>query len=374
MKDKINIKARINRHLRIARQNVWFWKKIYNKSFFSYRVTFVLFIIVFIIPIYPSLSGLVYKNELNFYRWNIDESSILSSYYLWTENSWNPDLEVFNKKSSYISVNTILDNKRDLKWVKEIIKYEVEPWDSLSSIAYDFGISVESILWANWFSKNHIIHPWEEIKFPPVSWLIYSVKKWDTLGKIAKKYKIEVSEIEKQNDLSNSWILLAWKEIVLPWAEKIIPKAVYKNPTKTTTNKKIPTKKYVVKTKTNSSYSVSKWNYKLTRRKPLPWFAAWNCTRYVAQYKNVAWRWNANRWMANAKKAWYITWHNPRPWAIIQFSGRWYNPRYGHVWIVTEVQDKYIIVSDMNYRRLYEVTYRKIPRNDRSIVWYIYVD
>jgi hypothetical protein len=28
----------------------------------------------------------------------------------------------------------------------------------------------------------------------------------------------------------------------------------------------------------------------------------------------------------------------------------------------------------MNYRRLYEVTYRKIPINDRAIKWYIYVD
>jgi hypothetical protein len=28
----------------------------------------------------------------------------------------------------------------------------------------------------------------------------------------------------------------------------------------------------------------------------------------------------------------------------------------------------------MNYRRLNEVTYRKIPKNDRAIQWYIYVD
>jgi hypothetical protein len=28
----------------------------------------------------------------------------------------------------------------------------------------------------------------------------------------------------------------------------------------------------------------------------------------------------------------------------------------------------------MNYRRLNEVTYRKIPKNDRAIQWYIYVN
>jgi hypothetical protein len=28
----------------------------------------------------------------------------------------------------------------------------------------------------------------------------------------------------------------------------------------------------------------------------------------------------------------------------------------------------------MNYRKLYEVTYRKIPVSSSSITWYIYVD
>jgi surface antigen len=36
--------------------------------------------------------------------------------------------------------------------------------------------------------------------------------------------------------------------------------------------------------------------------------------------------------------------------------------------------DTHVIVSDMNYRRLWEVTTRKVPRNDRTIQWYIYVD
>jgi hypothetical protein len=39
-----------------------------------------------------------------------------------------------------------------------------------------------------------------------------------------------------------------------------------------------------------------------------------------------------------------------------------------------EVYSDHIIVSDMNYRRINEVTYRKVPINDRSIDGYIYVD
>jgi surface antigen len=61
-------------------------------------------------------------------------------------------------------------------------------------------------------------------------------------------------------------------------------------------------------------------------------------------------------------------------WAIVQFSWTGYNPRYWHVWIVMEVYSDYIIVSDMNYRRINEVTYRKVSISDRSINGYIYVD
>jgi surface antigen len=39
-----------------------------------------------------------------------------------------------------------------------------------------------------------------------------------------------------------------------------------------------------------------------------------------------------------------------------------------------DIKADHIIVSDMNYRRLNEITYRKIPKNARSIKGYIYVD
>lgn len=42
--------------------------------------------------------------------------------------------------------------------------------------------------------------------------------------------------------------------------------------------------------------------------------------------------------------------------------------------IVADVTDDYVIVKDMNYRRINEVTIRKIPKNDASIDGYIYID
>lgn len=42
--------------------------------------------------------------------------------------------------------------------------------------------------------------------------------------------------------------------------------------------------------------------------------------------------------------------------------------------IVADVTDEYVIIKDMNYRSLNEVTIRKVPVDDDSIDGYIYVD
>jgi surface antigen len=78
--------------------------------------------------------------------------------------------------------------------------------------------------------------------------------------------------------------------------------------------------------------------------------------------------------MKNAKAAGIKTGQKPIPGAIIQFSGRGYNRYYGHVGIVADVTDDYVIVKDMNYRRINEVTIRKVPIDDDSIDGYIYAD
>lgn len=68
------------------------------------------------------------------------------------------------------------------------------------------------------------------------------------------------------------------------------------------------------------------------------------------------------------------TGQKPVPGSIVQFTGRGYNRYYGHVGIVADVTDEHIIVKDMNYRKINEVTIRKVPRDDPAIDGYIYID
>lgn len=370
----INIKARINRHSRIFKDNILNDSKRQSHKWHWYNI--VILIVLFVIPIYPTFAGFIYtNNEYDFYRWDIDESSILNSYSV-DDSSDEDNSIVLESKDSFLSINTLNSDERDLSWTNEIVDYEVQSWDSIWSIANDFEVSIDSINWANWFHKNHVIHPWDQIKIPPVSWLVHYVKSWETIDSIAKEYWIKKDKIIEQNLLSSDYAPKKWDTLVLPWAEKLEPKkeviaikkAIIKREQLITKNKKNKT------ISSKSSTIKNKWNYVLTKRAPKWKFYWWNCTRYVAQYKNVDWSWNAKNWLSNARAKWHKTSSQASVWSIIVFNWRWYNPYYGHVWIVTWVNWNDIIISDMNYRRLGEVTSRKISKNDGAIRWYIIVE
>lgn len=384
MNRDIYIKSRRRRYARILKNsflNIAFnniRKLLYTNS---WHHNIVFFILLIVIPIYPTLASFTYdSNRYDFIRNDIDESSIIWSYMVWedwTELEWSQDTPIIEASDSFLSINTILNDDRDLAWTNEIVNYEIKPWDSISSIAMRFKVSNNSIYWANDFSKSHIIHPGDVIKVPPTSWLIHQIKKNETISSISKFYWIDAKKILEQNLLTYDDNIRVWDVLVIPWAIKVVEKPVIKNNWKTyaknTWNKKNNTWYNFAKWAA-SEYVEAIWEYSLVRRKPLHKFYWWNCTRYVSQYKNVNWSWDANEWLENAAAAWHSTWGQPSLWAIIVFNGRWYNPRYGHVWIVTWIEGWNVIVSDMNYRRLNEVTYRKVPKTDRAIQWYIYVD
>lgn len=335
----------------------------------------VVFILIFLVPIYPTISSYFYKNnQYDFLRSDIDESSILESYYASDaqDSGQGPLLE---SSDSFLSVRTTTNDQRDLVGTNEIVNYEVKFWDNVSSIAYKFWISGNSIYWANDFSKEHIIRPGDTIKIPPVSGLIYKIQKGDTIDAIAQKYKLDKNDILKQNLLSLNDHIRAGDILVLPWAIKQAPKPVN-------------TQKNIIK---NNALSQSKWgsqykfsdngeyvdesgSYKLVWRQPQHNFYWWNCTWYVAQYKNVNWWWDANDWLRNARAKGHATWSSPKLGSIVVFEGRGYNPVYGHVWIVVWLKWGDIIVSDMNYRKLNEVTYRRVAKSDRAIQGYIYAE
>lgn len=109
-------------------------------------------------------------NELN--QGNVQAESIVS--YDPTENS----------------LGTIISAKpRD-----KVVDYSVLGGDTLASISKKFGVSVDTIKWANDL-KSETIKPGETLKIPPGTGTIHKVNSGDNIYAIAKKYNVDAQNI-----------------------------------------------------------------------------------------------------------------------------------------------------------------------------------
>ncbi len=93
--------------------------------------------------------------------------------------------------------------------------YEVRKGDNLSQIAEMFGVSVNTIKWAN--NLTGPIKEGQILTILPVTGIKYTIKKGDTVTSIAKAYKADAAEIVAFNDISSA--LVAGTTIIIPDAE-----------------------------------------------------------------------------------------------------------------------------------------------------------
>lgn len=98
----------------------------------------------------------------------------------------------------------------------QVITYTVQPGDNLSQIANDFGISVNSLIWANKLKDSDYLTTGQELKIPPVSGVIHIVKSGDSIQSIAKKYSSKEDEIVEFNGLPRDGTLQIGQELIVP--------------------------------------------------------------------------------------------------------------------------------------------------------------
>ncbi|KKU51712.1 MAG: Peptidase M23B [Parcubacteria group bacterium GW2011_GWA2_47_10b] len=70
----------------------------------------------------------------------------------------------------------------------EISTYTVREGDSLGLIAHSFGVSVNTITWANNIPRGGVLTPGQVLVILPVSGVRHTVRAGDTINSIAKKY------------------------------------------------------------------------------------------------------------------------------------------------------------------------------------------
>lgn len=89
----------------------------------------------------------------------------------------------------------------------------VREGENISTIAKMYGVSVNTIKWANDLSSN-VIREGQELVILPVSGVYHTVKAGDTIASLAKKYNAEESEIREHNDFPDG--LAAGEKILIP--------------------------------------------------------------------------------------------------------------------------------------------------------------
>lgn len=81
------------------------------------------------------------------------------------------------------------DKPRDV-----IEEYTVQQGDTLSSIAQKYGVSVETIQWANNMTGANLSIG-QKLKIPPVTGIVHKVREGETIYSIAKRYRTDPQKI-----------------------------------------------------------------------------------------------------------------------------------------------------------------------------------
>jgi LysM repeat protein len=121
-------------------------------------------------------------------------------------------------------MGTTADIKNDYPLNDQISIYTVRKGDTISGIASMYGVSANTIRWANDLGSK-AIYEGQVLVILPISGVQYAVKSGDTLEKIAKKYKSTVDEIADFNGLIAGQKLVAGDVLIIPDGEIEAPSA-----------------------------------------------------------------------------------------------------------------------------------------------------
>ena len=263
-------------------------------------------------------------------------------------------LASFQNNSLLALANCYSEGEENLRY--GIVKYTVQPGDTLSSIAYSFGITTNTLFWANKDSleSSDYIKPGQKLTVLPITGVLHEVKETDTVEKIAQKYKadseliIQFTDLPADGNLENK----IGKTLIIP-------------------NGSLPAPPRLANTTTNQRTvaSASKYRYVSATNRKGHNFPYGYCTWYVATKRYVPWGGHAKYWLTNARAYGYQTSNVPTVGSIVVTAeNRW----YGHVAYVEAVHGNTITVSEMNYVGWGIKSVRTLSANSRVIRGYIH--
>lgn len=212
---------------------------------------------------------------------------------------------------------------------RDISAYVVKEGDTVDTVAAQFGISKDTVKWANNLSSDSLTVG-TSLEILPRNGIVYIVKSGDTIESIAEKYKGNASIIRTYNDLEISGLTTGLKIIIPDGILPTVERPGYVAPRAVTTG-------YAVGY--SSGFNGSTFRIKIGT----PMYAGntyytGNCTAYAYDRRvelglpvSASWG-NAATWARAAAAAGLRVSNTPTVGAIIQNGGG-----YGHVAIVEKI-------------------------------------
>lgn len=262
-----------------------------------------------------------------------------------------------NQVQYQVLTATTPDAKELLDQGADVAVYQVKSGDTVSSIAKEFKITENTVLWANDIDDPDLIMPGDKIFILPMTGVKHVVKDGDNIDKIAKKYESDRDKIIAFNELPADGSLKTGEELMIPDGQKEDPRPA------ATPRSLLSQRNYYSSGSATRGPSIIDKNPKGGHR-----FPGGQCTWYVAQSKYVPWGGNAGTWLYNSRAYGAKTGKKPKKGAIIVTSESW----YGHVGIVTKVKGDKVTIREMNYKGPWIENTRTLSAKSRVIKGYIY--
>ena len=125
------------------------------------------------------------------------------------------EIEDYITTSRESSVNAENITQRSSK-----ISYIVKSGDTASTIAQKFGVSVNTILWANNLTAHSYIRPGDKLIILPMTGVLYTISSGDNLIALARYYGVDQEKIMQANHITNPNQISIGEEIIIPGAKK----------------------------------------------------------------------------------------------------------------------------------------------------------
>jgi N-acetylmuramoyl-L-alanine amidase len=236
---------------------------------------------------------------------------------------------------------------------RDVQTYSVQGGDTVSSIADQFGLTVDTIRWANNMSDVDTLSLDQKLLIPPVNGVLLTTKPGDALTALADKYGVPIGTIIDFNLIHDPNTLAPGTQLMIP--EGTGAAAPQKAPPAPTTSSR----------SSSGSSVIGVTRFSGGGGGHFPWGY---CTWYVSTTRYVPWMGDAHSWYGNAQAYGYATGPTPRPGAIMVTQESW----WGHVAYVESVDGSCWTVSEMNYKGFGIVDYRHICPGQVPLIGFVY--